>query len=300
MSDNNSSELFSLDTERVKSVGFHPTEPLLAAALYSGKIMIIETNNWETIKIIEPSTDKPARCVRWIPNKKWIICAGDDSAISAYDYLTGQLVCVLEGAHSDFIRCLSVSPSNLTVLSCSDDTLVHSYAIENERLVKKRVFRGHDHYVMDVKFNPMDANTFATASLDQSIKFWDIQSAQIKFSLNGHSKGINCIEFCKYSSIPLIASAGDDFVIMIWNYQKKTCIASLYGHRAPINSIKFHEHSSSIVSTGEDEAVITWDSTNYTKKTEKDCGKQRGWTIDCKSRCVAIGFDSGLVALNID
>lgn len=33
-----------------------------------------------------------------------------------------------------------------------------------------QVFEGHGHYVMMVKINPRDTNTFASASLDKTIK----------------------------------------------------------------------------------------------------------------------------------
>lgn len=33
-----------------------------------------------------------------------------------------------------------------------------------------QVFEGHSHYVMQVVFNPKDTNTFASASLDRTIK----------------------------------------------------------------------------------------------------------------------------------
>ncbi|CAN0515776.1 unnamed protein product, partial [Scytosiphon promiscuus] len=33
-----------------------------------------------------------------------------------------------------------------------------------------KVFEGHSHYVMMVKFNPKDSNTFASASLDRYVR----------------------------------------------------------------------------------------------------------------------------------
>lgn len=33
-----------------------------------------------------------------------------------------------------------------------------------------QVFEGHSHYVMQVVFNPKDTNTFASASLDRTVK----------------------------------------------------------------------------------------------------------------------------------
>ena len=36
--------------------------------------------------------------------------------------------------------------------------------------LQKQTFEGHAHYVMMVKFNLKDTNTFASASLDRTIK----------------------------------------------------------------------------------------------------------------------------------
>ena len=39
----------------------------------------------------------------------------------------------------------------------------------------QQVFEGHTHYVMQIVFNPKDNNTFASASLDRTVKvtnFW--------------------------------------------------------------------------------------------------------------------------------
>ena len=37
-----------------------------------------------------------------------------------------------------------------------------------------QVFEGHSHYVMQVVFNPKDTNTFASASLDRTVKVRDL------------------------------------------------------------------------------------------------------------------------------
>lgn len=35
-----------------------------------------------------------------------------------------------------------------------------------------QVFEGHTHYVMQIVINPKDNNTFASASLDRTVKVW--------------------------------------------------------------------------------------------------------------------------------
>jgi WD40 repeat protein len=55
------------------------------------------------------------------------------------------------------------------VISSSDDMLIKLWDWEkNWQCVQ--VFEGHTHYVMQLTFNPKDPNTFASASLDRTIK----------------------------------------------------------------------------------------------------------------------------------
>jgi hypothetical protein len=50
---------------------------------------------------------------------------------------------------------------------------------------------GHTHYVMQLVINPKDNNTFATASLDKTIKVWQFGSSVPNFTLEGHEKGVS-------------------------------------------------------------------------------------------------------------
>ncbi len=61
------------------------------------------------------------------------------------------------------------------LLTCSDDMLIKLWDWE-KGWVNTQVFEGHSHYVMHVVFNPKDPNTFASASLDRTVKArgcWD-------------------------------------------------------------------------------------------------------------------------------
>ncbi|GAB2228124.1 hypothetical protein Droror1_Dr00009954 [Drosera rotundifolia] len=53
-----------------------------------------------------------------------------------------------------------------------------------------QIFEGHTHYVMQVMFNPKDTS----ASLDRTIKIWNLGSPDPNFTLEAHSKGVNCID----------------------------------------------------------------------------------------------------------
>jgi len=78
-----------------------------------------------------------------------------------------------------------------------------------------RVFEGHTHYVMQVVFNPKDLNTFASASLDRTIKVWNLGSKDPNFTLEGHEKGVNCVDYYPGGDKPYIVSGADDKFVCI-------------------------------------------------------------------------------------
>ena len=83
----------------------------------------------------------------------------------------------------------------------------------------KQTFEGHIHYVMQIVINPKDNNTFASASLDRTVKVWQLGSTQANFTLEGHEKGVNCIDYYSGGDKPYLVSGGDDRLVKIWDYQ---------------------------------------------------------------------------------
>lgn len=88
--------------------------------------------------------------------------------ISVYNYNTMDKVKAFE-AHVDYIRCLAVHPTLPYVLSSSDDMLIKLWDWE-KGWICTHFFEGHSHYVMHVSINPKDTNSFASASLDHTVK----------------------------------------------------------------------------------------------------------------------------------
>nr|GFD19554.1 coatomer subunit beta'-2-like [Tanacetum cinerariifolium] len=113
-------------------------------------------------------TELPVRSAKFIARKQWVVAGADDMHIRVYNYNTMDKVKVFE-AHNDYIRCVAVHPTLPYVLSSSDDMLIKLWDWEKNWFCTQ-IFEGHSHYVMNVTINPKDTNTFASASLDRTIK----------------------------------------------------------------------------------------------------------------------------------
>lgn len=123
-------------------------------------------NVWSTSYFIVLNIS--VRSAKFISRKQWIVAGSDDMFIRVYNYNTMDKVKVFE-AHTDYIRCVAVHPTLPYVLSSSDDMLIKLWDWDKGWLCTQ-IFEGHSHYVMQVTFNPKDTNTFASASLDRTIK----------------------------------------------------------------------------------------------------------------------------------
>lgn len=87
--------------------------------------------------------------------------------------------------------------------------------IRRQGWVCTQIFEGHSHYVMQVVFNPKDTNTFASASLDRTIKVWSVGSPVPNFTLEGHEKGVNCVDYFSGGDRPYLISGADDKLVKV-------------------------------------------------------------------------------------
>lgn len=285
-------------SDRVKCVDLHPTEQWMLASLYNGNVHVWNHESQQLVKSFEVC-DLPVRAAKFVPRKNWVVTGSDDMQVRVFNYNTLERVHAFE-AHSDYVRCIAVHPTQPYLLTSSDDMLIKLWNWDKQWSCQQ-VFEGHTHYVMQIVINPKDNNTFASASLDRTVKVWQLGSSTPNFTLEGHEKGVNCVDYYHGGDKPYLISGADDRLVKIWDYQNKTCVQTLEGHAQNISAVCFHPELPIVLTGSEDGTVRIWHAGTYRLESSLNYGLERVWTVSCMrgSNNVALGYDEGSIMVKV-
>ncbi|XP_023773628.1 coatomer subunit beta' [Cyanistes caeruleus] len=270
----------------------------MLASLYNGSVCVWNHETQTLVKNFEVC-DLPVRAAKFVARKNWVVTGADDMQIRVFNYNTLERVHMFE-AHSDYIRCIAVHPTQPFILTSSDDMLIKLWDWD-KKWSCSQVFEGHTHYVMQIVINPKDNNQFASASLDRTIKVWQLGSSSPNFTLEGHEKGVNCIDYYSGGDKPYLISGADDRLVKIWDYQNKTCVQTLEGHAQNVSCVSFHPELPIIITGSEDGTVRIWHSSTYRLESTLNYGMERVWCVASLrgSNNVALGYDEGSIIVKL-
>lgn len=290
----------SARSDRVKCVDFHPTEPWALSALYSGNIFMWDYITQTLVKQFEVC-NLPVRCAKFVVRKQWVVTVSDDMHVRMFNYNTLEKAQEFE-AHSDYIRYIAVHPTQPYLLTTSDDMTIKLWDWD-KGMACQSIFEGHAHYVMMVQWNPKDSHIFASCSLDRNIKVWGVSgnNTSAHFSLSGHQKGVNCVEYAPTGEKPYLISGSDDRTVKIWDYQTKQCIQTLSAHTNNISAALFHPGLPIILTGSEDGTCRVWHASTYRLEATLNYFLERVWSIAVLkgSTAAAIGYDEGTVVIKL-
>lgn len=193
---------------------------------------------------------------------------------------------------------------------------------------------GHNHYAMCAQFHPKE-DLIVSASLDQSVRVWDISGlrkkhsaptsamsfedqmarnsqqqadmfgntdAVVKFVLEGHDRGVNWVAF--HPTLPLIVSAGDDRLVKLWRMSETKAweVDTCRGHFQNASACLFHPHQDLILSVGEDKTIRVWDLNKRTSVQSFKRENDRFWVIAAhpEINLFAAGHDNGVMVFKLE
>ncbi|KIK14412.1 hypothetical protein PISMIDRAFT_17292 [Pisolithus microcarpus 441] len=166
---------------------------------------------------------------------------------------------------------------------------------------RSTIYEGHSHYAMNMAFNPKDANTFASACLDRTIKMWSLGSPHLNFTMDAHDKGIDYVDFYPSPDHPYIVTTGDDKTIKVWGYLSESCVQMMEGHINNPSFVVSHPNLPIIISGSEDGTVKFWDSNTYRLADVLGYALGQAWCVMLRRDAneVAVGYNEGIIVIKV-
>ncbi|GMR48954.1 hypothetical protein PMAYCL1PPCAC_19149, partial [Pristionchus mayeri] len=290
---------FLRHSDRVKAVDIHPIESWLLIGQLNGEANIWNYEKEQLIRSFKVC-DSPVRAAVFVARKGWIITGSDDKLVRVFDYSTGECIHQFE-AHLDFVRSIAVHPTKPCILTAGDDKLIKQWNWDANWGLEMQ-YEGHSHYVMQVTIDPKDNESFASASMDNTVKVWKLGQGTTVSTLEGHEKGVNCVDFYHGSDKSLIVSGADDHLVKIWDYRTKDHSGNVTSVRFHPTEVTFHPSLPLLFSSAEsveEGNVRVWNTKNYKLESVLNDGMDRAWCVQTVRDAVAVGYDKGCVVHKI-
>ncbi|KAH9386155.1 coatomer subunit alpha [Nematocida major] len=303
--------IMSEETQRVKSIAFHPSKKIIIAGLHNGAVQ--GWNYAYKTKVFELNEHEgPVRVVVFHHLIERFATAGDDCVIRVWDYKTKTVETVFKG-HTDYVRSIEFHKHLPWLISASDDQTIRIWNFQSKKQIA--CLTGHTHYVMAARF--INDNIFASVSLDQTIRVWDysalvtksqasvmdilgVPEVILKHIVDGHDRGINCIAV--HPEAETFATGGDDSTIRIWEVTQDGVVEkeTLQGHHSHVSALCYTK-ADTLISNSEDGTMKVW-NVKKRKPVKSFKVESRYWCValDRTEKLFAAGHDTGFTMYSME
>ena len=277
---------FSTKKGPVRSVHFHPTQPLFVSGGDDYKIRVWNYKQRKCIFTLEAHLDY-IRTVEFHQSQPWILSASDDQTIKIWNWQSRKCIAVLSG-HNHYVMCARFHPTEEMVVSASLDQTVRVWDISG--LLKKSQ-------------TPQTQEMESMASRLPQTDLFGFSDAVLKYApLEGHDRGVNWVAF--HPTLPLLVSGADDRQVKLWRMNENRAweVDTMRGHFNNVSCVLFHPRQELVLSNSEDRTIRVWDMTKSTALHTFRRDSDRFWILDAhpKQNLFAAGHDSGLIVFKLE
>ncbi|MBO3460830.1 serine/threonine protein kinase [Aetokthonos hydrillicola Thurmond2011] len=203
----------------VNSLVFSPDGQLLASAGADSTIKLWQVSSGKQIRTFSGHSDT-ILSIAFSPDGKLLASVSADYTIKLWHVISGQEFLTFAG-HSFYVNSIAWSNDGKILASGSSDKKIKLWQVSNGQEI--RTFSGHSNAVSSVTFSPIPPSSLeqreprgilASASWDQTIKLWQINTGKEICTLSGHSNYVRSVAFSPDGQT--LVSGSDDNTVKVW------------------------------------------------------------------------------------
>eukprot|EP01064_Diplonema_japonicum_P033962 TRINITY_DN6859_c0_g1_i1.p1 TRINITY_DN6859_c0_g1~~TRINITY_DN6859_c0_g1_i1.p1 ORF type:complete len:1546 (+),score=230.97 TRINITY_DN6859_c0_g1_i1:833-5470(+) len=150
---------------------------------------------------------------------------------------------------------------------------------------------GHDDWVTELLIIS-DLRLVISASLDKTIRVWDMFTGELRYKKVGHTKGV--LSLCYMEEYKLLISSGYGKEVCVWNpFTPNGALATLAGHEKQVLGVSYFPNTPTCVSMDVQGRLIVWDIRSYTQV--QNLGGSLNKYIPVPIACYCLDAEEGLL-----
>ena len=182
-----------------------------------------------------------------------VVSASDDKTLTVWDVESGREIRTLQG-FSSLVRGVPVSADARRAVSAEYSTL-KVWDLETIHVLRTSPV-GHSAGVNAVAVST-DGRLAVSASLDNTLKVWDVEKGCELRTLEGHSDSVSDVAVSADGR--LAVSASWDKTLKVWDVENGCELCSLEGHSQPVDGVAMCADGRLAVSASRDHTLKVWD-----------------------------------------
>jgi serine/threonine protein kinase len=167
-----------------------------------------------------------------------------------------ELAAALRQAAKDLLPASGIGETSVPASTVTEPGRSGEHAVPARRPEFLGRFEGHLDWVQGVAFAP-DAQRVLTASLDGSLRLWDVVSGRELRRFTRHAGAVTGVAFSPNGRYAV--SAGADRTVRIWDVDSGWEVRCLTGHTEPATGVVFLSDNAHVVSAGQDRSLRLWE-----------------------------------------
>jgi len=156
--------------------------------------------------------------------------------------------------HNDWVSSLAVSPNGKYLATGGLDNVINIYDTRTWQLLN--TLQGHGARVDVLRFPPGNSELLVSASVDGTVRFWEIPDGKQKKILK--SEGSSFAAMALSPDAKMVAAGGLDQKIVIWQIKNEKVVKSLEGLEDKISSLSFSPDGAALAAGLYDHNILVW------------------------------------------